>query len=364
MNAIEQRMVFPSAEIGRNPTMRVMPVVTSPTLPIPLIENLSEYLSDKLKLKPKDSLLRKFIMLNWLGDHKRHKRKHPRSRLKKRIIAGLSKTGAAIMEHEANFGALHVIYNELELSDNAFSRYLDRFWLNILNARAVYNRRVFIEEMAKEMIQYLWQLPHIRKRGYVHLASLACASLEGIIPAIQWAESNGIRVICVLMDNNKEAFKKALELAKQHPIEGSNGRTVVDSIVGVVVDLTHPAEIDLTELHLSIGGESKGAMKFDGIEIVGLIEYYQTRSAIGMFEVLFNWLTPGGVMLTSNIQSNPEQDFVHNIVGWRPMRYRTEDDLTYIVTQAGFPSKLQQQCVEPCLVHRLVWATKPMSEFN
>lgn len=72
-------------------------------------------------------------------------------------------------------------------------------------------------------------------------------------------------------------------------------------------------------------------------EKVGLDDYLDDEQLVDILQRTASLLEPGGTIIFGNIQDNPERDFLHKVIGWPNMVYRTPDDLARIVPLA-FPS--------------------------
>lgn len=94
------------------------------------------------------------------------------------------------------------------------------------------------------------------------------------------------------------------------------------------------------------------------VEIVGLLDYLSADEATKLVCTLRENMTPGGIMLFSNIVPNDEQDFTHKIVGWLPMIYRSAEDLQQIAAASGFDERKTSVIREPLGIYNIVVATK------
>ena len=69
----------------------------------------------------------------------------------------------------------------------------------------------------------------------------------------------------------------------------------------------------------------------------------------------YSTLTTGGVLITTNIMDNTEREFISNVVGWK-MSYRTADELSSLLIEAGFKLENLKVYFEPQQIHCLIIA--------
>ncbi|TSC73227.1 MAG: hypothetical protein G01um101470_208 [Parcubacteria group bacterium Gr01-1014_70] len=94
-------------------------------------------------------------------------------------------------------------------------------------------------------------------------------------------------------------------------------------------------------------------MKFDIVEIVGLLDYFDDERIARLLDKLYPIMKTGGALLVANVVPNEEQTFVHK-TGWPPMHYRTAPDFAHLVETAGFTVRVT--ITEPLGVHAVVLA--------
>lgn len=92
----------------------------------------------------------------------------------------------------------------------------------------------------------------------------------------------------------------------------------------------------------------------DLVEIVGLLDYVDDASAVALLGTLRTRAAAGGQVIYANIGDNDERAFVHTVVGWPPMTYRTGEALADLARRAGF--ERVRVIREPTQVYTLIVA--------
>ncbi len=98
--------------------------------------------------------------------------------------------------------------------------------------------------------------------------------------------------------------------------------------------------------------------RFDIIEIVGLIDYFDDERTIRLMKVARDVLYKGGIIVAANVMPNSEVPFVHKM-GWPKMIYRTHKDLEMLLEKSGFTKT--EIITEPLKVHCIAIAKNECS---
>ena len=101
----------------------------------------------------------------------------------------------------------------------------------------------------------------------------------------------------------------------------------------------------------------KNGEKFDLIEMVGLLDYFDNQKTLELFKLIFTVLSKSGVLVTANINHNKEIKFITKVIGW-PMYYKTPDELSGLLVLAGFKDEKLIAYTEPFEIHTVVVAKK------
>jgi hypothetical protein len=70
------------------------------------------------------------------------------------------------------------------------------------------------------------------------------------------------------------------------------------------------------------------------VEMVGLIDYLSDEVVIKLLTDIFIVLPKGGLLITANISSRIDQEFLEGVMGWKKMYYRNKDEFEELIKQA------------------------------
>ncbi len=96
----------------------------------------------------------------------------------------------------------------------------------------------------------------------------------------------------------------------------------------------------------------------DIVEMVGLMDYLDDKTAIEMIGKIYHHLGQNGSLIFSNINNNQEQRFVEEIVDWFQI-YRHPDQLGELLISGGFGSQHCRIICEPLGIQTIAIGTKP-----
>lgn len=94
-------------------------------------------------------------------------------------------------------------------------------------------------------------------------------------------------------------------------------------------------------------------MQFDIVEIVGLLDYFDTERVLRLLGTILPIMRTNGVLLVANVVPNSEIPFVHK-TGWPSMHYRTADNFAQMIEGGGFT--VHDTITEPLGVHAVILA--------
>lgn len=237
-----------------------------------------------------------------------------------------------IKENVATYRAMELVYTydgfktERGLRDGFFQ------WLwvgNIRNSKAARNRLKLVEELLKDSIPDL-----LMDRGQIHILSLGSGSARAIIRTLAEFD-NQERIVATLVDMSRNALTYSKELAQK---------------MGVASQVT-----TLRAHVLKLNG--RVPFRPDIVEVVGLAEYLDDEDFLAMVSEIYQLMRPGGILLLSNIKTNPEIRFMEKVVEWN-MIYRNRDRLANLIETAGFDIACVTIYEESLHIHQIAVARK------
>ena len=240
------------------------------------------------------------------------------------LLANFSKLGVwiffrsiacrSVRKYATGHKALEIIYTFpwKNLESRPFvDRIASKIFFNILNAKAVRNRRLLVQRELSCAINGFWSRD-------VMIASLGSGSARPVLEVISGSNQKNIRAM--LVDADKSAIKYSKSLAKKFGLDArlSWHRGLIKKF--------------LKEFDDSIGG-FLGSIIF---EMVGIIDYLSDEVVIDLFKSVRSRMVPGDLFITCNIAPNPEKRFMDRIIGWKMDYYRAPERLANLAVSAGF----------------------------
>ncbi|MCX6701695.1 MAG: methyltransferase [Candidatus Zambryskibacteria bacterium] len=253
----------------------------------------------------------------------------------KHRIKKTNKAAAEVIDNVTNHNALEALYKKGEhFSANSFlEKIFRKIWFSMDNSKAVRNRLRFV---IRELRNHLQEIAN-RDRE-INIISIASGSSRAITETVKNAHYlKNTKIAVTFLDKNPEAIGYSKNLCKE--INHSN--------------------IKLEWINNTVGNyfKSKPTKKFDVVEMVGLLDYFEDKRVLEIFKNIYNILQEGGVLITANINHNKEERFVTSVIDW-PMIYRTPCELASLVHKAGFSYDNIKAFYEPLKIHGLVVAKK------
>ena len=253
----------------------------------------------------------------------------------KYFIKKSSNSAGVVIDHVTTHEALEVLYSNGKMFSlkNISDRFFGHIWFNINNSKAVRNRLKLVK---REIRSYLSNISNEKKE--IEVISIAAGSSRSIIEVIkEGGYAGGTKMSLTFLDKNESAIRYSRELSK---------------------GIDHPS-IKLLWIHDSVNNFLRvaPANRFDIVEIVGLLDYFTDDKVLEIFIGIHRILQPGGILITSNIVHNSEEEFVTRVVGWL-MIYRDPISMAKIVNSSGFGYNYIRAFYEPLKIHGLVVAKK------
>jgi len=241
---------------------------------------------------------------------------------------GLGSSCRKIKEGATSWQALNIIYNYSFGLEKGLCGIIDDFWIGMINAQAVRNRLKLAKQEIEQAILRFSDCQEVR------ILSLAAGSAQSVIEVMAELKMKGILVRALLLDIDQTALNYAEQLAKSHDVSDQ-----------------------IKTVKMSIAQVNRVSKDFQPqiIEMVGLLDYIPQNMAIKLVRKIRESLTDKGIFLTCNIAPNLEMHFLRWVINWS-MIYRTADEVTEIITGAGFND--YRLIYEPLNIHGLVIAQK------
>jgi len=237
-----------------------------------------------------------------------------------------------IVDHATTYKAMEVLYNRTPRADtNRFQNFFLSIWLGTNNSKAVRNRLRLVKREIRNKILEL-----ASENREINILNIASGSSRAVLESSEELGDN-VKLSAVFIDKDHEAISFSQQLAKGHKYN-SSFRWFNDS-----------ADVFLNTRGL--------LMRFNIVEIVGLLEYLNDEDAVALFSKAYSKLDPDGILVTANIIKNVERRFIHEVVGWK-MMYRSADELSSLLISAGFNLDKMKIFYEPQRVHCVIVAQK------
>lgn len=241
-----------------------------------------------------------------------------------------------IAEQNASYASLEEMYSwskrkkQIWCSYESMSKMIENenfneyFWQeSVLNAAALRNRLRLVKYLLKNTIDNLKSQP-------IKILSLASGSAKAVIDTI--ADYNGHHQFQAnFLDASRNALNYSQQLAQnlnQHQLSWQRGFVETFS-------------------------QKFSDFEPDIVEIVGYLDYPQDDQVVKILSQIKKFLPLNGTLIAGNVQPNQEQWFVHEIVGWKPMQYRTPSYFSKLLLEAGFAPNQIQIFIEPMGIHTI-----------
>ena len=176
------------------------------------------------------------------------------------------KAGKEIIEHATTHKALDILYGHgsAKAKGNVVQNFFNSIWLSTNNAKAVRNRLKLVKREVREEIVRL-----ANEGKEIRIASIASGSARAITESIVEASlgKDGIsRLSATFVDKNPAAIEYSPKLAEN--LDFKDRLNWINDTAGSF-----------------FRSNVKNNKKFDIIEIVGLIDYFDVQKAIAMFSM-------------------------------------------------------------------------------
>ncbi len=251
-----------------------------------------------------------------------------------RFIKRSHKSVDEIIENKTTHKALEVLYKKGQThhTKSLLSKLFHSVWFNTNNSKGVRNRL----KLVKRELQILLTKFRDENRP-IKFLSIASGSARAVVESLKEVTfPETIPVQFTFLDKNPEAIDYSKELLSS--LNVSSSRWINDTVSNLFTN--HIQE-----------------EKFDIVEMVGLMDYFNDERAIKVFTSIYKHLENDGALITANIAPNKEQKFITNVIGWT-MIYRTAEDLCELLIKSGFTIERMKVLYEPLKVHSVIVAKK------
>jgi SAM-dependent methyltransferase len=241
---------------------------------------------------------------------------------------GLGLESRKVKEYAATWRAMNIVYNHPYPYRKTLRGIVDDFYWYGINCQALRNRLKMIKDELRKTIS------KVKHDGEVRIISLACGSAEATIEIMAEYKKKGLLVRAILVDIDKEALKRAENLAIHFGIKDQ-------------IELQQKSIYEISDFSFGFNPHI--------IEMLGFLDYIKQEEAILLVKKIQQALKPGGFFLTCNISPNIEQYFLKWVINW-PMIYRKPDELAELSTKTGFSN--YRLIYEPMKIHGVLIAEK------
>lgn len=242
---------------------------------------------------------------------------------------------AEIRKEASTYGALEKVYQgpfEDIISESDKYRFARLLIDNINNSMGPRNRKRIVK---RELVNFV-KATRVRSSDQITILSIGAGSARAILEASASLEEHGAGLRLLLLDIDHKALLDAKRLAKE---KGVNAQ--LETIRANFVQF-----IQNNNMHEQI----------DFIEIVGLLDYLNDKHINFLLSQVRKYVRKDGTVLFSNIAPNDEEKFLHTVVGWPQMIYRTKEQLLRLVYEGGF--REVELIQEPIGIYNFVKARK------
>lgn len=253
------------------------------------------------------------------------------------LIKKSNKAVGDIVDNATNHKALEILYHNGYKKDikKMYEKISNAVWLNTNNSKAVRNRLKIVNH---EISSRLKELVASDKEE-ISIVSIAAGSARAVIEALEANVAKDKKILVTFIDKSDSALeysKNLLSTKEFSKLPHYSFKWISDTVNGFL---------------------DKNTEKFDIVEMVGLMDYFEDDRARTIFQKINNNLKQEGVFITANINDNSEKKFVTKAIGW-PMIYRSAEHIGRLVHEAGFPHTDIEVYYEPLKIHSIIIARR------
>lgn len=253
------------------------------------------------------------------------------------LIKKSNKAVSDIVDNATNHKALEILYHNGYKKDlkKMYEKISNAIWLNTNNSKAVRNRlKIVNHEISSKLRELITS-----EKSEISMVSIAAGSARAVIEALEANPANDKKISVTFIDKSESALEYSKDLLNTKEFSKQSNYTfkwISDTVNGFL---------------------DKNTEKFDIVEMVGLMDYFEDDRARTIFQKINNSLRPEGIFITANINNNSEKKFVTKAIGW-PMIYRSAEHIGRLVHEAGFPHTDIELYYEPLKIHSIIIARR------
>jgi len=257
------------------------------------------------------------------------------------VMKKTSRDAGKVTESGGSTHALEVMYTRYHrkfFSRGVFQGIADYFWHHIIDqSSALRNRLKIVHKILFNSIdEIIAERNLVGDLSPVAILSIAGGSSRALLSSLVEIRAGGsdFPVEIYTIDKDKLALDVGARLASEQRLSKN-----FHWIHGNARDVKHLVP----------------DKKFDLVEIVGLLDYFNDERASRLLGVAYSVMKDSAYIVVANVRPNPEIPFVHK-TGWPAMIYRQPEDMVNLLTNAGF--KEVDTILEPVGVHIIALAKK------
>ncbi|MCX6715766.1 MAG: hypothetical protein NT077_01960, partial [Candidatus Taylorbacteria bacterium] len=197
------------------------------------------------------------------------------------------KSADDIIEHATTHKALEILYghSSAKVSGSLIQNFFKSIWLSTNNSKAVRNRLKLVK---REMEKKMRSLISLGKP--ISIVSIASGSSRAIAESInKMSFEKDSKPSVIFVDKNYDAISYSQDLTKDHKYRAN-------------FEWIHDTAGSFFRVHAN-------GRKFNIIEMVGLMDYFNDEKAIYIFSQIYTALNSEGILITANIDDNKERPF-------------------------------------------------------
>jgi len=218
-----------------------------------------------------------------------------------------------IREKAMSYVALEKIYSYSwrQYNANILDRIITYTWLNIFNGFSTRNRLKIVKKLLRDALL-------LSQKDEINVLSLGAGSARSILEVVSQLRREGFskKIKIKLIDSSRDALNFSRKLAEELKLETGDIEW-------------HRGLIDTVDIFC------KNGFKPDIIEMVGLLDYFNHQEALKLFQSIRENLAQKGILITGNVNKNPEEKFIREIIEWN-MIYRRPNQLEDLLLTSGF----------------------------
>lgn len=201
----------------------------------------------------------------------------------------------------------------------------DHLWQQSFNCRSVRARGKFVRKAVRVLLTYLVQEKASQNgRGQqLVIVSIGSGSASQLLQGIRDNGFGAKEVRVVMIDHDPRALKAGVENAWRIGLEAA-------------------IEAQKTTIGKFLGKATRDSV--DLVEMVGLADYFQDTTIQRYFAGIHKVIAPEGFFLGANISSREEMAYAHGAACWPAMHYRSKEELTALLGNAGFETIWTGDC--------------------